>query len=66
MCAHKYMYTEAELNLVKLIFLCNPLPLNALPLAFQKEEAGVPAVAQQLMNPTSIHEDMGSISGITQ
>ena len=28
--------------------------------------AGVPVVAQQLMNPTSIHEVVGSIPGLTQ
>ena len=27
---------------------------------------GVPVVAQQVKNPTSIHEDGGSIPGITQ
>ena len=26
----------------------------------------VPIVAQQLVNPTSIHEDKGSISGLTR
>jgi len=27
---------------------------------------GVPVVAQQLKSPTSIHEDLGSIPGLTQ
>ena len=29
-------------------------------------KAGVPAVAQQLMNPTRIHEDSSSIPGFAQ
>ena len=39
-------------------FLVPFVPLNSLP--------GVPIVAQQLMNPTSIYEDMSSIPGLTQ
>ena len=31
-----------------------------------KEVPGVPVVAQQLTNPTSTREDVGSIPGLTQ
>ena len=31
-----------------------------------KDVRGVPLVAQQLANTTSIHEDLGSIPGLTQ
>ena len=30
-----------------------------------KGYSGVALVAQQIMNPTSIHEDMGSITGLS-
>ena len=32
----------------------------------KKGKKGVPIVAQQFMNPTSIHEDEGSIPGLNQ
>ena len=32
----------------------------------EKLEKGVPIVAQQITNPTSIHEDVVSIPGLTQ
>ena len=31
-----------------------------------KNKKGVPVIAQQLMNPTSIHEDEGSIPSLAQ
>ena len=31
-----------------------------------KDVCGVPFVVQCLMNPTSIHEDVGSVSGLAQ
>ena len=32
----------------------------------KKKKRGVPLVAQRLTNPTSIHEDVGSIPGLPQ
>ena len=32
----------------------------------KKESIGVPIVAQQLVHPTSIYEDVGLIPGLTQ
>jgi len=32
----------------------------------KKPKAGVPIVAQKVMNPNSAHEDVGSIPGLTQ
>ena len=34
--------------------------------AGRKEKMGVPRGAKRLMNPTSIHEDVGSIPGLAQ
>ena len=41
--------------------------INYVNLHFKnKFNNGVPIVAQQVMNPTNIHEDVGSIPGLTQ
>ena len=38
----------------------------ALLLQAEEATAGVPIVAQRVTNPTSIHDDMGSIPGLAQ
>ena len=42
-----------------------PAPLGSTE-ASRNETGGVPTVAQQVENPTRIHEDTGSIPGLTQ
>ena len=44
-----------------------PTSVKAKPeCSFKCLRLGVPMVAQQVMNPTSNHEDVGSIPGLTQ
>ena len=47
------------LSPISFIFISSTFPVKI----FQR---GVPVVAQQLMNPTSIHEDAGLIPGLSQ
>ena len=43
-----------------------PWRKGLLKMGFKKKIFGVPDVAQWLTNPTSTHEDVGSIPGLTQ
>ena len=54
-----------EKNKVVDLFL-NVFSFSGLYSFNQDTVLGVPAVAQQLTNPTSIHDDAGSIPGLTQ
>ena len=49
-----------------LIQVATGLCLIQILLRIKIEVFGVPIVAQWLTNPTSIHEDLGSISGLDQ
>ena len=40
--------------------------MHLIPFNRKRLNIGVPFVAQQLMNPTGIHEVVGLISGLTQ
>ena len=40
--------------------------MNPISIQDKKEFSGVPTVAQQIKNSTSIHKDVGSIPGLTQ
>ena len=40
--------------------------VTALAQCIKNPTAGVPVMVQRLMNPTSIHEDMGLIPGLPQ
>ena len=41
------------------------IPTSLSASAIKDTDFGVPTVAQRVKNPTSIHEDAGSISGLT-
>ena len=63
---------ESHLVIVCDLFICCWIQLIKVLLSIFKSVfikdigLGVPIVAQCLMNPTSIHEDEGSIPGLTQ
>ena len=43
-----------------------PIATNHKGLPIKKKKIGVPIVAQRFKNPTSIHEDAGTIPGLSQ
>ena len=47
-------------------YLCLKQERKAYFSHLKRQEVGVRIVAQQLANPTSIHEDTGSIPGLAQ
>ena len=52
-------------NIFKTMNQTDPDKLSTSP-QMRKNVQGVPVVAQQVTNPTSSHEDAGSISGLAQ
>ena len=62
--SHYIWFVFSSLTLVPGFYLPQNL-VKAMNLQKSTHE-GVPVVAQALTNPTSIHEDLGSIPGLTQ
>ena len=48
------------------LVICGELTGDYFLFTMKRMSRGVPIVAQQVKNPTSIHEDVGSIPGLSQ